>query len=179
MPRLAQVRDIFVFCCYTGLAYADVEKLTREEITTGIDGEKWIWTNRQKTDSATRVPLLPPALEILDRYKDDLQCADKGRLLPVLTNQKMNSYLKEIADACGITKKMTFHTARHTFATTVTLTNGVPIETVSKMLGHRNLKTTQHYARILEKKVSEDMGMLMKKYAIERNALKVPNSEKQ
>lgn len=179
IPRLAQVRDIFVFCCYTGLAYADVEKLTREEITTGIDGEKWIWTSRQKTDSATRVPLLPPALEILDRYKDDLQCADKGRLLPVLTNQKMNSYLKEIADACGITKKMTFHTARHTFATTVTLTNGVPIETVSKMLGHRNLKTTQHYAKILDKKVSEDMGMLRKKYTIERNALKVPNSEQQ
>lgn len=164
IPRLAQVRDIFVFCCYTGLAYADVEKLTREEITTGIDGEKWIWTSRQKTDSATRVPLLPPALEILDRYKDDLQCADKGRLLPVLTNQKMNSYLKEIADACGITKKMTFHTARHTFATTVTLTNGVPIETVSKMLGHRNLKTTQHYAKILDKKVSEDMSTLRAKY---------------
>lgn len=164
IPRLAQVRDIFVFCCYTGLAYADVEKLTREEITTGIDGEKWIWTSRQKTDSATRVPLLPPALEILDRYKDDLQCSDKGRLLPVLTNQKMNSYLKEIADACGITKKMTFHTARHTFATTVTLTNGVPIETVSKMLGHRNLKTTQHYAKILDKKVSEDMSVLRAKY---------------
>lgn len=164
IPRLAQVRDIFVFCCYTGLAYADVEKLTRKEITTGIDGEKWIWTSRQKTDSATRVPLLPPALEILDRYRNDPQCINKGRLLPVLTNQKMNSYLKEIADTCGITKKMTFHTARHTFATTVTLTNGVPIETVSKMLGHRNLKTTQHYAKILDKKVSEDMGILRAKY---------------
>lgn len=165
IPRLVQVRDIFVFCCYTGLAYADVEKLTREEITAGIDGEKWIWTNRQKGDSPTHVPLLPPALEILDRYKDDAQCVNKGRLLPVLSNQKMNSYLKEIADACGITKKMTFHTARHTFATTVTLTNGVPIETVSKMLGHRNLKTTQHYAKILDKKVSEDMGILKGKLA--------------
>ena len=141
MPRMSQVRDIFIFCCYTGLAYADVEKLTREEITTGIDGEKWIWTSRQKTESTTRIPLLPPALEILDRYKDDPQCLIKKRLLPVLTNQKMNTYLKEISDACKITK-MTFHTARHTFATTVTLTNGVPIETVSKMLGHRNLKTT-------------------------------------
>jgi len=165
MARTRQVRDIFIFCCYTGLAYADVEKLTREEVTIGIDGEKWIWTSRQKTDSATRVPLLPPALEILDRYKDDPQCRVKGRLLPVLSNQKMNSYLKEIADACGITKKMTFHTARHTFATTVTLTNGVPIETVSKMLGHRNLKTTQHYAKILDKKVSEDMNVLRLKYA--------------
>ncbi|HRE68570.1 MAG TPA: site-specific integrase [Cyclobacteriaceae bacterium] len=164
IPRIAQVRDIFVFCCYTGLAYADVEKLTREEITTGIDGEQWIWTSRQKTDSATRVPLLPPALEILTRYQEDPQCSIKGKLLPVLSNQKMNSYLKEIADACDITKKMTFHTARHTFATTVTLTNGVPIETVSKMLGHRNLKTTQHYARILDLKVSEDMGLLRQKF---------------
>jgi integrase len=160
MPRMSQVRDIFIFCCYTGLAYADVEKLTREEVTTGIDGEKWIWTSRQKTDSTTRVPLLPPALEILDRHKDDPQCVNKGRLLPVLSNQKMNTYLKEIADACDITKKMTFHTARHTFATTVTLSNGVPIETVSKMLGHRNLKTTQHYAKILDLKVSEDMSKL-------------------
>ncbi len=163
MPRLRQVRDIFIFCCYTGLAYADVKKLTREEITTGIDGEKWIWTSRQKTETTTRVPLMPRALEILDRYKDDPQCVNQGRLLPVLSNQKMNNYLKEIADACEITKKMTFHTARHTFATTVTLSNGVPIETVGKMLGHRNLKTTQHYARILDLKVSEDMNNLRKK----------------
>ncbi len=162
-PRINQVRDIFIFCCYTGLAYADVEKLTREEITTGIDGEKWIWTNRKKTDTATRIPLLSQALEILDRYNDDPQCLNKGRLLPVLSNQKMNTYLKEIADACDIIKKMTFHTARHTFATTVTLSNGVPIETVGKMLGHRNLKTTQHYARILDLKVSEDMNNLRKR----------------
>jgi site-specific recombinase XerD len=162
MPRLRQVRDIFIFCCYTGLAYADVKKLTREEITTGIDSTKWIWTSRQKTETTTRVPLMDRALEILERYKDDPQCVNQGRLLPVLSNQKMNNYLNEIADACGITKKMTFHTARHTFATTVTLSNGVPIETVSKMLGHRNLKTTQHYARILDLKVSEDMNKLRK-----------------
>jgi site-specific recombinase XerD len=162
MPRLRQVRDIFIFCCYTGLAYADVKKLTREEISTGIDGKKWIWTSRQKTDSATRVPLMARALEILERYKDDPQCVNQGRILPVLSNQKMNSYLTEIADACNITKKMTFHTARHTFATTVTLSNGVPIETVGKMLGHKNLKTTQHYARILDLKVSEDMNNLRK-----------------
>lgn len=161
--RTRQVRDVFVFCCYTGLSYADVEKLTRDEITIGIDGEKWIWTKRQKTDSTTRVPLLPQALEILNRYQDDPQCLNKGKLLPVLSNQKMNTYLKEIADACGITKAMTFHTARHTFATTITLTNGVPIETVSKMLGHRNLKTTQHYAKILDIKVSDDMTLLKEK----------------
>lgn len=96
------------------------------------------------------------ALEIIDRHKNDPQCLNQGRVLPVLSNQKMNTYLKEIADACDIKKKMTFHTARHTFATTVTLTNGVPIETVGKMLGHRNLKTTQHYAKILDLKVSEE-----------------------
>lgn len=158
------MRDIFIFCCYTGLAYVDVLQLTRSEIATGIDGEKWIYTSRQKTDTSTRIPLLPPALEILERYKDHPQCIHEERLLPVLSNQKMNSYLKEIADQCGITKKMTMHTARHTFATTVTLTNGVPIETVSKMLGHRNLKTTQHYAKILDKKVSEDMGVLRAKF---------------
>jgi site-specific recombinase XerD len=142
--RTNQVRDIFLFCCYTGLAYADVKKLSRTEIGTGIDGEKWIFTHRQKTESATRVPLLPPAQEILERYKEHPQCINDGLLLPVLSNQKMNTYLKEIADACDITKKMTMHTARHTIATTVTLTNGVPIETVSKLLGHKNLKTTQH-----------------------------------
>ncbi|KXK22219.1 MAG: integrase family protein [Bacteroidetes bacterium OLB12] len=159
-PRINQVRDIFLFSCYTGLAYADVKKLSRSEISVGIDGDKWIFTHRQKTESATRIPLLPPAQEILERYASHPQCLNEGRLLPVLSNQKMNGYLKEIADMCDITKKMTTHTARHTFATTVTLTNGVPIETVSKMLGHKNLKTTQHYAKILDMKVSQDMGAL-------------------
>src|SRR5258708_11212686 len=140
-PRINQVRDIFLFSCYTGLAYADVKKLTRNEISTGIDGEKWIFTHRQKTETSSRIPLLPPAMEILDRYKDHPYCINKDRLLPVPCNQKMNAYLKEIADLCGISKKFTTHTAPHTFATTVTLTNGVPIETVSKMLRHKNLKT--------------------------------------
>jgi site-specific recombinase XerD len=177
VSRMGQVRDIFVFCCYTGLAYADVKKLTREEITIGIDSEKWIWTSRQKTDTTTRVPLLPPALEILERYKDHPQCLNEGRLLPVLSNQKMNSYLKEIADACGINKKMTFHTARHTFATTVTLSNGVPIETVGKMLVHRNLKTTQHYAKILDKKVSEDMTTLRMKLNAQKNETRLSSQK--
>lgn len=165
IQRVAQVRDIFVFCCYTGLSYVDVERLTNEDLSTGIDGEKWIWTRRQKTDTATRVPLLPPASAILEKYKNHPMCLRRNRLLPVSSNQKMNTYLKEIADACGITKKMTFHTSRHTFATTVTLSNGVPIETVGKMLGHRNLKTTQHYAKILEKKVSDDMAKLRIRYS--------------
>ena len=163
MERLAQVRDIFLFCCYTGLAYADIKKLKRSEIGIGVDGEAWIFTTRKKTDTSSRIPLLSSALEILDRYKEHPQCDSEGTLLPVLSNQKMNAYLKEIADVCGISKTLTFHIARHTFATTVTLSNGVPIETVSKMLGHTNLKTTQHYAKILDIKVSDDMKLLKKK----------------
>ncbi|REA63447.1 site-specific integrase [Dyadobacter luteus] len=158
--RLSQVRDIFLFCCYTGLAYADVHKLRRMEIIEGMDGGKWITTTRKKTDSSSRIPILPVAQEIMDKYQDHPQCESEGRVLPVLTNQKMNSYLKEIADLTGIQKNITFHLARHTFATTVTLTNGVPIESVSKMLGHRNIKTTQQYAKIVDKKVSDDMARL-------------------
>lgn len=165
LERISQVRDVFLFSCYTGLAYVDVLQLKQAQIAIGIDGEKWIYTSRQKTDTSTRIPLVPPALEILEKYKDHPLCVNEGRLLPVSSNQKMNAYLKEVADLCGITKKMTTHIARHTFATTVTLTNGVPIETVSKMLGHRNLKTTQHYAKILDKKVSEDMGILRTKFS--------------
>ena len=161
--RLTQVRDIFLFSCYTGLAYVDVQQLRRADIQTGVDGERWIFKNRQKTDTPSRIPLLPVALTILERYQDHPQCLHGDRLLPVPSNQKMNAYLKEIADVCGISKQMTFHTARHTFATTVTLLNGVPMESVSKMLGHTNLKTTQHYARILDVKVGEDMNRLRKK----------------
>ena len=109
--------------------------------------------------------MLPPALEILDRFEEHPQCKCKDGVLPVLSNQKMNSYLKEIADACEINKNLTYHIARHTFATTVTLSNGVPIETVSKMLGHRNIKTTQHYAKILDKKISDDMKRLRSKFS--------------
>ena len=161
--RLNQVRDIFVFCCYTGLAFADVKKLKTSEIGVGIDGSKWIFTNRQKTDTISRIPLLPISLEIVERYKNHPLCLNAERVLPVLSNQKYNEYLKEIATLSGINKKMTTHTARHTFATTVTLSNGVPIESVSKMLGHTNLKTTQHYARVLDKKISEDMNCLRSK----------------
>lgn len=129
-----------------------------------MDGEQWIFTSRQKTDTSSRIPLLPVALEILNRYQDHPQCENKGLLLPVLSNQKMNAYLKEIADLSDVLKHLTFHLARHTFATTVTLSNNVPIETVSKMLGHTNIKTTQHYAKILDLKVSQDMAQLKQKY---------------
>jgi site-specific recombinase XerD len=165
--RLKQVRDIFLFSCFTGLAYADVKKLDRNQIVIGIDGEKWINTRRQKTDTRSNIPLLPVALELLNKYSNHPQCLNENKLLPVLSNQKMNSYLKEIADCCGINKELTFHIARHTFATTVTLTNGVSIESVSKMLGHKNLRTTQHYAKILDQKVSADMQILKSKYQAE------------
>ncbi|OAQ38985.1 recombinase [Pedobacter psychrophilus] len=163
IERLQQVKDVFVFCCYTGLSYADVKKLKRDEIATGVDGDKWIFTSRQKTSTSSRIPLLEVPLKIIEDYKDNSCCEVKNLLLPVLSNQKMNAYLKEIADLCGIIKHLTFHLARHTFATTVTLSNGVPIETVSKMLGHTDLKTTQHYAKILDIKVSNDMAKLKRK----------------
>ena len=164
IKRLDQVRDIFIFSCFTGLAYADVKKLNKDHIVIGIDGERWIKTHRTKTDTRSNIPILPMAQAILDKYKDDPSVAFSNLVLPVLSNQKMNAYLKEIADVCGIKKNLTFHLARHTFATTVTLTNGVPIESVSKMLGHKSLKTTQHYAKILDKKVSYDMAILRSKY---------------
>lgn len=136
VKRLDQVRDIFLFSCYTGLSYTDVMLLTQKDISIGIDGEQWIFTTRIKTDTASRIPLLPIAKEILNKYSKEPEIIHSGRLLPKLTNQRLNSYLKEISDLCEFYKELTFHCARHTFATTVTLTNGVPIETVSKMLGH-------------------------------------------
>ncbi len=166
IQRLELVRDIFIFSCFTGLAYIDVQQLTKDNIGIGIDGSKWIFKNRQKTDTASKIPLLPVAEMIIQKYADNPESVNKGKLLPILSNQKMNAYLKEIADVCGITKDLTFHIARHTFATTITLSNGVPLETVSKMLGHTNLKTTQHYAKILDKKISEDMSILKQKFAL-------------
>lgn len=164
--RLNVVKDIFIFSCYTGLAYVDVKGLKKDHIAIGIDGEKWIFKNRQKTDTKSKIPVLPIAQEIIKKYSDHPKCLNEDSILPILTNQKMNAYLKEIGDLCEITKEITFHMARHTFATSVTLTNGVPIETVSKMLGHKNIQTTQHYAKILDKKVSEDMQVLRNKFSM-------------
>jgi integrase len=158
--RLQHAKDMFIFSCYTGLAYIDVYELTPQNLSLGIDGEYWINTCRHKTDIPVRVPLLPKALAIVEKYKNHPKVLESGRLLPVYANQILNSYLKEIADFCGIEKPLTYHIARHTFATTVTLTNGVPIETVSKLLGHTSIKTTQIYAKVIEKKVSEDIRNL-------------------
>ncbi len=158
IPRLEHVRDVFIFSCYTGLAYVDVAKLREDDIVIGMDGRRWIKVNRTKTKTLSSIPILPIAEQIISKYASLPRIDNK--LLPVYSNQRTNGYLKEIGDLGGITKKLTFHMARHTFATTVTLSNGVPIESVSKMLGHKSLKTTQHYAKILDIKLSEDMKNL-------------------
>ncbi|PKR80697.1 hypothetical protein CW751_07970 [Brumimicrobium salinarum] len=172
IQRLEEVRDVFLFCCYTGYAFVDVEKLTPSNLVRNINGELWIYTNRQKTGATSNVPLLALALKIVQKYKENPYCEAKGRLLPVKSNQKMNAYLKEIADICGIKKKLTMHIARHTFATTITLSNGVPIETVSKLLGHTKLATTQIYAKVMEHKVSADMSSLNEKLNYQREGEK-------
>ena len=163
LPRMQVVKDLFVFSCYTGLAYIDVMNLTPSGICMGVDNTKWIRTFREKTDTPVNVPLLSKALAILEKYSGDPKAAAKGTIFPTLSNQKLNSYLKEVADICGINKNLTFHLARHTFATTVTLSNGVPIETVSKMLGHTKISTTQIYARVVEQKIGKDMDVLKAK----------------
>jgi integrase len=164
LNRLSVVRDIFIFSCYTGLAYADISKLANEHLQKRGDGNYWIVINRTKTKSICKIPLFSNTLKILEKYAEYPELVLKGRLLPVSSNQKLNVYLKEIAEICEIKKNLTMHMARHTFATTVTLSNGVPIETVSKVLGHKSLKITQIYARVLEDKISEDMGQLKKKF---------------
>jgi site-specific recombinase XerD len=163
IERLKHVRDIFVFCCYTGLSYIDVKQLRTSDIGKGVNDKLWVLTSREKTEINSNIPLLPGALKIISKYADYPPSIAKGLALPVLSNQKMNSYLKEIADLCEITKELTFHMSRHTFATTVTLSNNVPIETVSKMLGHTNIKTTQHYAKLLDNRVGSDMELLQQR----------------
>jgi site-specific recombinase XerD len=174
--RIERVRDIFVFACYTGLAYVDVSKLTRDNIVTGIDGLKWIFINRTKTNIRSRIPLLPKAEEMLEKYLPSRSEKDGIPIFPDITNQKMNAYLKEVADLCGINKILTFHMARHTFATTVTLTNGVPIESVSSMLGHKSIRTTQIYSKVVEEKVGFDMNLLRKRLD-KNNQVKKPKSK--
>lgn len=161
--RLNVVRDMFVLCCFTGLAYVDIQKLRPDEIYQNAEGGFYIKSKRTKTDTGYTIPLLPTAVAIIEKYKDHPKALNKNCVIPVLSNQKSNAYLKEIADRCNIKKNLTTHLARHTFATTVTLTNGVPIETVGKMLGHKNLRTTQHYAKIIDSKVEEDMKVLREK----------------
>jgi len=163
--RLVLVRDLFLFSCYTGLSYADTTKLNRADVFRGEDGGLWLQTYRMKNNNRVRVPLLSPAVRLVEHYKDHPRLPDEDFILPRISNQKANAYLKDIAVLMGWTKRLTFHCARHTFATTVTLTNGVPMETVGQMLGHKKISTTQLYARVTDARVSRDMKPLKKKYA--------------
>ncbi|OXB10160.1 tyrosine type site-specific recombinase [Flavobacterium plurextorum] len=157
--RLEKVKDVFLFSCYTGYAPVDAANLTSNNISSDGKDNLWIMTNRAKTTIRANVPILPPTLAIINKYRN-MQIG----LIPKLSNQKMNAYLKEIADLCGIDKHLTWYVARHTFATTVTLGNGVRIENVSAMMGHTNIKQTQHYAKVLDINIMEDMSKLKQKY---------------
>ena len=175
--RLNIVKDLFVFSCYTGISYIDLNNLTRDNIVKGIDGNDWLITKRQKTKTNVKIPLLDKALELVFKYENHPRVVANNGILPRLSNQRINAYLKEIADLCKIKKNLTFHIARHTFATTVTLSNGVPIETVSKLLGHTKIATTQIYAKVIERKVSDDINALKIKM-INKNNQKIHSKSK-
>ena len=166
IKRLEQVRDVFVFCCFTALAFVDVQQLSREHLIKDNNGALWIRKARQKTNQMCNVPVLSIPQRILRKYEDNAECIKKGVLLPVISNQRMNAYLKEIADVCGIAKRLTTHVARHTAATVVFLANDVSMENVSKILGHSNIRMTQHYAKVLDSSIMRDM------VNVERNFLK-------
>ena len=165
IPRLAQIRDIFCFCCFTGLAFSDVKQLKSEHLVTDINGMVWIRKTRQKTKNMCNIPLLDEANKILDRYKDHPYCQTQGVLLPVCSDQKMNMYLKELADICGIRKNLSTHCARHTFAT-LTLASGATIDNVAKMLGHANVNMTRHYAKVLDSSIMRDMQIVAENMAL-------------
>jgi len=157
IARLDLVRDMFVFSCYTGLGFVDVQQLSKEHIIKDNSGNLWIRKNRQKTKNMCNIPLLKIPLEIIEKYKEHPVCQQKNVILPIISNQRMNSYLKEIADVCNIKKRITTHTARYSFASVVALANNVSLENVSKMLGHSNTRMTQHYAKILDQSIFRDM----------------------
>jgi site-specific recombinase XerD len=163
--RMECVRDVFIFACYTGYAFSDLEQFEHNAVTRGIDGELWLKTNRVKTDVAENVLLLDIPLAIIEKYSRDQYCLNANKLLPVNSNQRYNSYLKELATICNIQKHLTSHIARHTFATTVTLANGISLESVSAMLGHRSVRTTQIYAKVVQSKLSNEMRSLKEKFS--------------
>mgnify|MGYP000843410574 FL=1 len=166
------MRDIFIFACYTGISYIDVAQITVENITIGIDNSEWLLYHRQKTKQRVAVPILEPALKIIERYTAFHGGKKKAKIFPVPTNQVTNRELKRIAQIAGVSKEVTFHMARHSFATTITLSNGIPIETVSRMLGHASIATTQIYAKIVDKKILDDMSGLRTKFSIEEEKKK-------
>ena len=166
IKRLEQVRDIFVFCCFTALAFVDVQQLSREHLIKDNNGTLWIRKARQKTNQMCNIPVLSIPQRILRKYEDNAECIKKGVLLPVISNQRMNAYLKEIVDLCSITKRLTTHVARHTAATVVFLANDVSMENVSKILGHSNIRMTQHYAKVLDSSIMRDMVNVKKNFSI-------------
>ena len=164
IKRLNTIRDIFIFCCYTGMAYAEVESLTPENISKGIDGDLWLNIIRKKTKKHYQVPLLQKALDIIEKYKKDPICLKKNRLLPVPSNVKYNAYLKEIADIAGIKKHLTTHLARKTFASTIMLSNGVNIAVLSKILGHASVQVTlDSYASVVDELLLRNVKELKNK----------------
>lgn len=170
--RLSQVRDVFVFCAFSGLAFVDVKGLREEHIVKDTSGRMWIRKPREKTNNMCNIPLLQVPQMLLEKYKDDKECQLRGQLLPVPTNQKMNAYLKEVADLCGINKRISSHVARHTAATSVFLANKVSMENVAKMLGHSSTRMTQHYARVLDQSIAEDMDnvdAILSKLGVNKN----------
>lgn len=175
--RLGVVRDVFVFQCYTGLAYIDVFNLKQSDLKVGVDGEKWIMAGRQKTGSPINIPLLPKAVEIIERYKDHGLCVERGSVLPVSSNQKMNEYLKEIADLCGITSALNTHKARRTFGSTITLNNNVPIHVVKEMLGHQSVSQTEQYAITEEISIGREMQGLKQRLEEKENKSATVNLE--
>jgi len=162
--RLDLVKDLFLFACYTGYSYIDIKHFTPKSVQIDEKGRSWIFTDRKKTGIKSDVPLLPPAMRIIKKYKNHPVKIKRGTLLPVYSNQKLNNYLKELADICGIEKNISFGVARHTFGTSITLLNGVSIESTSAMLGHTSTKQTRHYARILNMKVGKEMDVLFEKF---------------
>ena len=166
IERLELVRDVFIFCVYTGLAFIDVYNLHPEHISEDGNGNLWIVKPREKTNNLCNIPLLSIPKQILEKYKDNPYCMDKGTLLPVPCNQKMNSYLKEIADLCGIKKNLTTHTARHSFASVIALANNVSLPNVAKMLGHSSTRMTQHYAKVLDQTILRDMQAVEEQLAL-------------
>jgi site-specific recombinase XerD len=165
MQRLEYVRDVFIFCVFSGLAYIDVNNLRAEHITKDNNGDIWIRKAREKTDNMCNIPLLKIPQMILEKYKDHPIRQKTGALLPVTSNQKMNSYLKEIATRCDIKKNLTTHTARHTAASVVFLANGVSMENVAKMLGHSDIRMTQHYAKVMDSSIKRDMAGIDSRFA--------------
>ncbi|KGO86668.1 recombinase, partial [Flavobacterium rivuli WB 3.3-2 = DSM 21788] len=176
-PRLATVRDIFVFQCYTRLAYIDAFNLKIQDIKIGIDGEMWIISERQKTGSNINVPLLPKAKAIMERYKDHPLCLERNSVLPVTSNQKMNAYLKEIADLCGIESILNTHKARRTFGSTITLNNDVPIHVVKELLGHQSVKQTEEYAITEQQSVGREMKQLQMRLSSRKTTPEPPSPD--